>query len=182
MSSRSLPLLFSVLLLVSGCVSVGGPSRRGEEEMRVYLAPEDSLPGTVLEKINGTRHSLLLAAAEDLPPGIIDSVIRAQERGVVVRILLPPRTETWEAEYQRMVDAEVPTRIARTSRLSTSFLLLDGETVVLGTFYPQGDSRLDLEGVLVVFRSPALALRFERRFWRSWSEGRRIDFEGPQKA
>lgn len=106
------------------------------------------------DKANISIHILIYNINE---PSIVDSLIRAKERGIEVKIGVD-KTQYGQAgmkaEVQRMIDAGIETRIidvASTGIMHNKIAIIDGKVVIIGSFnYTNNAQKYSKENILLI--------------------------------
>jgi len=125
----------------------------------------------VVKTIDGARRTLLVQAYSFTDPRIIHAIGEAERRGVDVRVILDKENRQPRytgATYLR--NAGVPVRIDdKVAIAHNKVMVIDGETVVTGSFnFTKAAEEHNAEN-LVVLKDRALAARYAE----NWDEHRR---------
>ncbi len=155
---------------------------------------EDPIAPQLIALIDGAGETLDGAFYQIDHPGIIDAFIRAEQRGVRVRIVTDTRYFTdaaYTAGYQRMIDGGVEVKDDRRSgRMHDKFLVLDGREVFTGSYNLLGDDGprfMHLDNAVLI-RSRAFAqihtIEFEEMFggkfgpWKTDNTAHEVSIDG----
>lgn len=164
---KRLPLATCLLLLVgiSACrtreaaLPVGSGTA---PTIEVYFSPKGGCTQAVVRALDGARKSVLVQAYSFTSKDISQALVEAHKRGVRVEALLDEsqRTEKYsEADF--LVDMGIPTRIdAKHAIAHNKVMVLDGQTVITGSFNFTRAAELNNAENLLVIRSPELAAKY----------------------
>ncbi len=117
----------------------------------------EAAQGAIVQTIDGAVRSLDLAVSSFADGAIGDAVVRAAERGVSVRVVLPAATRTETGgQYAKLAAGHASVKFLDASRpFSYRFAVIDGATVVSGTYEWAGSTNQAMYGTLTVIRCGA---------------------------
>jgi phospholipase D len=135
----------------------------------------DSCEAKIVDEIDHSETSLLVQAYGFTSTPIIQSLRRAHDRGVVVRVLLDKDNDQPRytgATY--LTNAAVPVRIDdRVTIAHNKVIVIDGKTTIGGSFnYTVSAEKRNAENVTFV-RSQCVASEFAANFEKRWAISRK---------
>jgi phosphatidylserine/phosphatidylglycerophosphate/cardiolipin synthase-like enzyme len=163
--SRTLRLAL-VLLCCWTALASGAVVEAQSQPWAVYFSPQGGCTEAVVTALANARTSLHVQAYSFSSYPIIKAIIAAQTRGVRVEVILDKsqRTEKYSA-LPALLAAQVPTWIDAAHQIAhNKIMIIDGETVLTGSFnFTRSAEYHNAENLLVV-RDKALAERYEANF------------------
>ncbi|MCX6094956.1 MAG: phospholipase D-like domain-containing protein [Candidatus Bipolaricaulota bacterium] len=154
--SKRLGLALVVVLLV-------GVALHGQEcSTQSYLVSRgtaEAAQGAIVQTIDGATRSLDVAVSSFADGAIGDAVVRAAQRGISVRVILPvsARTETG-GQYAKLTAGSMPLKLVPAATpFSYRFAVIDGATVISGTYEWAGGTNQTTYGTLTVIRCGSVA-------------------------
>jgi hypothetical protein len=141
-----------VLILLAGASLCGQVCPT--QSYLVSRGTAESARNAIVQTIDGAARSLDIAVSSFADGGIGDAVVRAVQRGVSVRVVLPvsARTEA-EGQYRRLTTSGIPLKLVPASRtFSHRFAVVDGATVITGSYEWAGGTNQASYGTLTVIR------------------------------
>ncbi|MDD5265185.1 MAG: lamin tail domain-containing protein [Candidatus Bipolaricaulis sp.] len=114
----------------------------------------EAAQAAIVQTIDGTARSLDIAVSSFADGALGDAVIRAVQRGVSVRVVLPVSARTEPGgQYAKLAAGTVPLKLVPASTpFSYRFAVMDGATVVSGTYEWAGGTSQVAFGTLTVIR------------------------------
>jgi phosphatidylserine/phosphatidylglycerophosphate/cardiolipin synthase-like enzyme len=173
---RGLALTIAATASAVAALSFAPPARAAQTE--ACFSPR--LPGdcdptaTIVHTIDGARRSILVQAYELTSRPIVNALVSAHRRGVDVRVIvdygqLHDRRYHNEANEVRLLRAAgIPVLVdrPRNGLMHDKVMIIDGNTVITGSFnYTYRAEHNNVEN-LVVIHDPKLAAQYARH-WRS---------------
>jgi len=141
----------------------------GGGTLAVYFSPgngEAALDRIVAE-IDGARKEVWLAAFVLTHPRVVDALNAAARRGVAVRVLLERRNLT-DSQEEALIP-QVPYRAdANPAAMHLKTLVVDGRTLVTGSFNFTRSAVTRNDENLLVLTQPELARRYKEKVWQAW--------------
>jgi phosphatidylserine/phosphatidylglycerophosphate/cardiolipin synthase-like enzyme len=115
---------------------VPATTQAGAPKVTVYFSPETDLGALVVERIGKATTSMHVQAYSLSSAAIADALIAAHNRGVEVRVVIDAdRAGEDDSEAKRLANAGVATfGDAKESKAHSKIMLIDGHTVVTGSF------------------------------------------------
>lgn len=134
-------------------------------------APGGDCAALVASEIARARATLLVQAYNFTEPRIIDAIIAAQRRGVAVTVLLDKSAPRERGEGADAVAAAgIPVLIDRRPAIAhNKVMVIDGATVITGSFNFTRSAQCCNAENLLVLHSPALAAAYAGNFARRQS-------------
>ena len=158
-------MLLALGALVGGCDVLAPQADSGATPpaWRVCFSPNGGCTQLVVDALDAAKTSVLVQAYSFTSTPIAASLVKAHQRGVRVDVLLDKsqRTEHDSLGWY-LADAGVPVRIdAAHSIAHNKVMILDGETVITGSFnFTRAAETRNAENLLVL-RDRALAKRYQ---------------------
>jgi phosphatidylserine/phosphatidylglycerophosphate/cardiolipin synthase-like enzyme len=159
-----------VLFLSAGTASAG--------DIRVCFTPGDECTDVVVDTIREAKKEVLLQAYSFTSPPIVKALVDAKKRGVDVRVVLDRSNICKKADCENKGQIAADTlRIAKVPVLvddahaiaHNKVVVLDGATVITGSFnFTKAAQERNAENLLVI-RDPNLARRY-RANWQSHAD------------
>ncbi|OON34710.1 phospholipase D family protein [Izhakiella australiensis] len=158
MQKRCLPLLVSGLILLCPLAGLSAPG------VSVGFSPEGTAQTLVLNTLDAATQEIRLAGYSFTAPDIVQALVRAQARGVDVKVVLDDRgnrSKTSRAAMNLLVSHGIPVRTnGQYAILHDKIIITDGRTVETGSFnYTRSAEKRNSENALVIRDMPELAAR-----------------------
>ncbi len=161
---RVLPVFLSVFaFLTAGCQAQGiSRTTTNLPPIQVYFSPNGGCTDAVVREIAAARSTILVQAYSFTSAPIAKALIDAHKRGVDVRVVLDKsqRTEKYSsADF--LHNMGIPISIdARHAIAHNKIMVIDGQTVITGSFnFTKAAEENNAENLLVI-RSPELAAKY----------------------
>jgi phosphatidylserine/phosphatidylglycerophosphate/cardiolipin synthase-like enzyme len=161
---RALPL--AALATICGA-DADAPAPLGAAEVCFTLAAQDC-GAFAVAAIDEARSTLLVQAYNFTEPRIVAAIVAAHRRGVVVAVIVDKITARQRGEgVDAVASAGIPTFVDRGPRIAhNKVMVIDGETVLTGSFnWSVSAERYNAEN-LVALKSPELASFYAENFAR----------------
>ena len=159
------PRLLAVLGLT---ISPGfAASLRDEPAIEVHYAPAENLERLDAALIASARQRIDLAAYTLTDRAVLDALIEARRRGVLLRIVLDP-SESQGLDQLRLIAAAVRMKPPGPFMHLKSYLV-DGRTLRSGSANLSASGLKRQDNDLVLMRDPNAAAAFEKDFERIWA-------------
>jgi phosphatidylserine/phosphatidylglycerophosphate/cardiolipin synthase-like enzyme len=145
--------------------------------IEVGFSPGDA-ETLVVRTIDSARESIDVAAYSFTSRPVASALLRARDRGVIVRIVADRSQRTARYTSIRYLARQgVPVRIdSRYSIMHNKFLVIDGHTVETGSFnYTRAAQLGNAENVVVIEGAWGVAAAYGREWNRLWSESAPYD-------
>lgn len=157
------------LLVGLSCV---GPAMA--TQISVGFSPSGQALQNVLQAIHSARTSIDLAAYSFTSDDVVDALVRAEKRGVKVRVVADYKDNA-KGKYSKvgtLRENAIPTRLdPHYAIMHNKFLVVDGVTTETGSFnYTSSADKRNAENALVIWNQPAVAAVYEHEFERLWAE------------
>jgi len=106
----------------------------------------------IVQTIDGASRSLDVAVSSLVDSVIADAIVRALGRGVAVRVILPAAARSeGGGQYSKLLDAGAPLKLSPTP-LAGRTAVIDGATVITGSYEWAGGTAQTSYGTLTVIR------------------------------
>jgi phosphatidylserine/phosphatidylglycerophosphate/cardiolipin synthase-like enzyme len=164
---RKLKLVLLAGVAVVSCAQTEGPVPGVAAQVCFTLGPADC-GAFAIAAIDGAKRTLLVQAYNFTEPRIIAAIVEAHRRGVAVTVIVDKITARQRGEgVDRVAAAGIPTYVDREPRIAhNKVMVIDGATVLTGSFnWSVSAERYNAEN-LVALRSPALAQHYAQNFAR----------------
>jgi phosphatidylserine/phosphatidylglycerophosphate/cardiolipin synthase-like enzyme len=159
MKRLPLPFLLVLLLLVPACRPRDPQSL---PPIEVRFSPKGGCTEAVVEEIDAARTSILVQAYSFTSAPIAKALVDAHKRGVDVQVILDKSQRTEKYSSADFVQhADIPTFIdAQHAIAHNKIMIIDGRTVVTGSFnFTNAAEEHNAENLLVI-RSPEMAEKY----------------------
>jgi phosphatidylserine/phosphatidylglycerophosphate/cardiolipin synthase-like enzyme len=162
-------LIFYLLLTIASSASVFPAF--ATPTMEDAFSPAQGATALVIKTIGTARQSIHVAAYSFTSRPIADALVAAHDKGVDVEVVLDKSQRRGKmAAY--IAAHGIPTRISyRYSIMHDKFILVDGQTVELGSFnYTSAAEKKNAENVLVIHGSKKIVTDYDKQ-WRILWDG-----------
>lgn len=142
--------------------------------VEVLFSPEDGVAGRLVRLLDGAEHSVEVLAYSFTNDRVADALLRAEERGVSVRMLFEEeQTEESGADYGYLRQSGIAARLDGSRDLQhNKVIIVDGEWVVTGSYnFTRSADRTNDENV-VILRDRNLSGEYLAEFERLYELGK----------
>ncbi len=141
----------------------------------VYFSPQGACTEAIVAAVGQARKSLHIEAYIFTSQPILHAVIAAQTRGVEVAVILDAgESEDKYSVLRSLLADRVPTWINAAYHIAhNKIMIIDGETVITGSFDFSRSAEEDNAENLLVIRDQALAAHYEANFQEHLRHSRR---------
>jgi phosphatidylserine/phosphatidylglycerophosphate/cardiolipin synthase-like enzyme len=169
------PLVFTVILwiVVSSCATV--PPERTEKtsplNWEVYFSPNGGCTDAIIRELDRAKNTVLVQAYTFTSPPIAEAVLNAHKRGVKVDVILDKSQRTDQySSATFFYNSGIPVKIDAVHVIAhNKIMIIDGETVITGSFnFTKAAEGNNAENLLVI-RDKKLA----ERYTKNWQEHER---------
>ncbi len=166
---KSMKRLLLALLLACAAFSLpAGDMKVIQGSMMVYFSPSGGCTEAVVNAIDNAKQNILVQAYSFTSSPIAKALVEAHKRGVVCKVILDKsqRTEKYsEADF--LVHAGIATWIDAEHRIAhNKVMVIDGQTVITGSFNFTKSAETGNAENLLVIRSPELAGKYAENWKR----------------
>ncbi len=163
-----------VILLLLRC---SFPDGAAAESVEIAFSPDRGATDLVVRTVSEAKESVRVAAYSFTSKPIALALLKAHERGVDVRVVVDKSQAT--ARYTAatfLANQNVQVRIDyRYSIMHDKFLVIDGQTVELGSFnFTASAENRNAENVMVLRNAPGVAVRYAQEWERLWQESKEM--------
>lgn len=154
-----------VLTLAFGCASPPAPA--GPENVRALFCPQDACESELIEQIDSAQKSIHCAVYLFTLEDVREAIIRAEERGVDVKLVLETQdSESEWSQYPSLRD-KVDVRLDGNQYLMhNKYCVFDGKIVWTGSYnWSKSGSERNNENV-VILEDSKIAEEYESDFER----------------
>lgn len=147
--------------------------------LEVAFSPDGGSEGLVKKVIDSANKEVLVMAYSFTSAPIVDSLLKAAKRGVIVKVVADKKNNTSQdasgkarAAMSALVNAGVEVRLNGVYPIHhDKVVIADRKTVELGSFnYSAAAQKSNSENVLVVWSDPDLANIYIKHFERNFNE------------
>ncbi len=178
---RRFVLMLVMLLIPLGCQrNQAGPAtaKVSDGNIAVYFSPNGGCTDAIVKALDGAKSTLLVHAYSFTSAPIAKAVVDAHKRGVKVQVILDKsqRTEKYSsADF--VAHAGIPTFIDEKHQIAhNKIMIIDGETVITGSFnFTKSAEEHNAENLLVI-RSKDLAEKYTAN-WQAHAE-HSVEYQG----
>lgn len=175
-------LMLVVVLAADGGTDAGVVLGPCSTKQTICFSPLGACDKKLIALIDSAKKTLEVAIYSVNLPEVTDAIIRAQIRGVAVRMLLDSSqlTQSKEApQIQKLADARVPMkRDGHSGVMHMKFVVIDDTWFETGSFnYTNGGANLNNENMLI-WSCPRNALAYKQEFERLWALFRSVVVDG----
>ena len=160
MPTRRFPLL--LLLVITGLLPGCDYTPRSLPPIETYFSPKGGVTDAVVTEIDRARQTVFVQAYSFTSHPIAEALVRAQQRGVVVHVILDRsnRTEKYSsADF--LAHAGMTVLIdARHEIAHNKIMILDGEVVITGSFNFTHQAEVENAENLLIIRDRDIASRY----------------------
>ena len=128
----------------------------------VYFSPRGGCTEAVVRELNAARKTILVQAYSFTSAPIAAALVAASRRGVRVEAILDKSNKTGKySEADFLLNARIPTYIDDKHAIAhNKVMIIDGETVITGSFnFTKAAEESNAENLLIL-RSPKLAAQY----------------------
>jgi phosphatidylserine/phosphatidylglycerophosphate/cardiolipin synthase-like enzyme len=162
MNRIAIRVLLLLVLLVTACHAQDTSPPSSLPPVEVYFSPKGGCTEAVVNELNATKSSVIVQAYSFTSTPIAKALLEAHKRGVKVQVILDKsqRTEKYsEADF--LVNVGIPTKIdAQHAIAHNKVMVIDGATVITGSFNFTKNAEANNAENLLVIRSPELATKY----------------------
>ena len=147
-----------------------GPARPTRSE--AHFSPGEDCPRAIIGLLNGARQKAEVCVFTITDDRLSTAVLEAHRRGVSVRIITDDaKAEDLGSDVERFESAGIPVRVDRSPfHMHHKFAILDGESLLTGSYnWTRGAAR-DNEENLIVTTDPRFLTPFGATFERLWAK------------
>ena len=162
-------VIFLLLFVgLAGCQSVGPVRPQAQTPpWTVCFSPRGGCTQLIVDTLANAKSSVLVQAYSFTSEPIAQALVEAHARGVDVEVILDKsqRTED-DARTKLLMDAGIPVRVDAAHAIAhNKVMVIDGETVITGSFnFTKVAEERNAENLLVI-RDAALAAKYDAN-WR----------------
>ena len=138
----------------------------------IFFCPEDACADELVSHIDQATESIDIAIYSFTLDSISDSVIRAKERGVVVRIVFDyTQASNQYSEDEKLLEEGIFVKIKKGSgSMHNKFMVIDGKKVFTGSFNYSKNGNTKNDENLVLLLSEKIAAKYSSEFEELWQE------------
>ncbi len=164
-------IIFLTIFILLGCIQQQSQSQPQAFSETVYFCPEDHCAEQLIERLDLAKESIDIAIYSFTLDEIADSLIRAKERGVSVRVLFDASQASGKySEDERLTENAVPVKVYDKSSgiMHNKFAVIDSKLVGTGSFnYSQNANKFNDEN-LIFLDLPSTVQSYKLEFEELW--------------
>lgn len=153
-----------LLLIAYATNRASAPIEQGG--IAVVFSPDGGAAGTVVDAVRSAKRTLDVAAYHITHPNIAREIVAANRRGVSVRVIMDSdqsRQKYSSATY--LFNAGIPVRIWTPGMMHNKYLIIDGQTIVTGSFnFTKSADESNAENLLVIQGKSRIAAAYRQNF------------------
>ena len=167
-------IILILLLLVPACRAQEVPQSRQAQTLppiEVHFSPKGGCTEAVVRELGAAQQSVLVQAYSFTSAPIAKALVDAHKRGVEVQAVLDKSQGTEKySSADFVIHAVIPTRIdAKHAIAHNKVMVIDGQTVITGSFnFTKAAEEHNAENLLVI-RSPELAAKYAAN-WKAHAD------------
>ena len=157
---------------VTGAIREVGPPAARPVVAEAHFSPGDDCPRAIGRLLANARRTADICVFTITDDRLADALLDAHRRGIAIRIITDDaKAEDLGSDVDRFERAGIPTRVDRSPfHMHHKFAILDGETLLTGSYnWTRGAAR-DNEENLIVTTDPRLLAPFGGTFDRLWAK------------
>jgi phosphatidylserine/phosphatidylglycerophosphate/cardiolipin synthase-like enzyme len=161
--------IFTVILLMILSPSITFPQEKPPTcSYEVYLSPHGGCTDAVIRELNKAKSTILVRAYTFTSAPIAKALLNAHKRGVKIKVILDKSQRTQKySSATFLYNHGIPVKIdAQHAIARNKVMIIDGETVVTGSFNFNKAAEENYSENLLVIRDRKLA----ERYTRNWQE------------
>ena len=159
---KHLALILLLLCLLPACQAQDTSHPTTLPSIEVFFSPKGGCTEAVVKELNAAKTSVLVQAYSFTSTPIAKALLEAHKRRVKVEVVLDKsqRTEKYsEADF--LVNVGIPVRIDSQHAIAhDKVMVIDGATVITGSFNFTKNAEANNAENLLVIRSPELAAKY----------------------
>ena len=141
---------------------------------QVGFSPRGQSLNVILNNINKSEQSILIAAYSFTSKPIAQALLEAKERGVRVMVIADAKSNrSRHSVLPQLADNGISVRLNNNyAILHHKFMVIDGQHIETGSFnYSVNAVNRNAENVLVILNMPELAKQYLEQWHKLWNEG-----------
>ena len=160
-----LPLTLILLLFVPACRAQDVPQGQQNQSLppvEVYFSPKGGCTEAVVQELGKAKATVLVQAYSFTSVPIAKALLAAHKRGVKVEVILDKSQKSEKySEADFLVNVGIPVQIDTKHAIAhNKIMVIDGQTVITGSFnFTTAAEEKNAENLLVI-RSPELAAKY----------------------
>jgi phosphatidylserine/phosphatidylglycerophosphate/cardiolipin synthase-like enzyme len=158
-------LSIAVILIITLWTVLSPPAGLTQDKpgaWEVYFSPRGGCTEAIIRELNNAKSSVLVQAYSFTSAPIAKALLDAHKRGVNVKVILDKRQSTERySSATFLLNSGIPVKIdARHAIAHSKVMVIDGETVITGSFNFTRAAEENNEENLVVVKDKRLAERY----------------------
>jgi phosphatidylserine/phosphatidylglycerophosphate/cardiolipin synthase-like enzyme len=144
------------------------------EVLGVYFTPPAGAAAAIVEALDASEHEILVQAYGFTHNAIAQALVRAHQRGVVVRVLLDAKSST---SNRYVMDVLAQARVAlrldgKHAIAHNKVMVIDESVVITGSLNFTNSAETRNAENFIILKSSALAQRYTSEWLIHWHHGR----------
>ena len=144
--------------------------------VEVYFSPDDKVAEHLLDLLRAAQRSIYFMAFSFTADDLADAILERAQKGVVVAGVMEEAQvkSNSGSDYDRFLQAGLDVRLDSNPRnMHHKVILIDGETVITGSYNFSNRAEKDNDENVVVIHDPAIADQFMVEFERLYQDAHR---------
>ena len=162
MNRTIIVVLLLFVLRVPGCQAQQEVSQTSLPPIQVYFSPKGGCTEAVVKELDAAKETVFVQAYSFTSTPIAKALLAAHKRGVKVEVILDKSQKTEKySDADFLVNVGIPVQIdAKHAIAHNKVMVIDGATVITGSFnFTKAAEEHNAENLLVI-RSPELAAKY----------------------
>lgn len=159
--------IFRFLVLSLVVFSIYSPALFPGSSSSVYFSPQGGCTQAIIKELDGAKKEVLVQAYAFTSAPVAKALLNAHTRGVKVKVLLDKsQKQNKYSSADFLAHSGIPTMIDAAHRIAhNKVVIIDGETVITGSFdFTPAAEEKNAENLLVI-RDRGLPGRYIQNFW-----------------
>lgn len=140
---------------------------------KVEFSPGSASTKLIIDTINNAHKSIYVAVYSFTSTSIADSLIKAHERGVDVKVVLDKGQAAHKSSrHAQLLSGGIPMRISKKYKsMHNKFMVIDNSIVETGSFnYTDNAGKHNAENILIIYQNHELAHKYLSVWQKLWNE------------
>jgi phosphatidylserine/phosphatidylglycerophosphate/cardiolipin synthase-like enzyme len=144
------------------------------EVVGIYFTPPSDVASAVIDVIDQSQKEVLVQAYGFTHNGIAQALVRANARGVAVKVLLDAKTDATNRYVTELLQAQqIPLRLDASHAIAhNKVIVVDGTLVITGSFNFTNSAQTRNAENLLVLKSTGLADSYKANWQTHWNHSR----------
>lgn len=154
-------------------LNFGAPQQQSQSasnQIEVFFCPQDRCADQLIAKIDSAQKSIYVAIYSFTLDGVADALIRAERRGVEVKVIFDyGQASGVSSDDEKLAAAGIPIELRNGSGyMHNKFIIIDGELVGTGSFNYSANADEKNDENLIFILDAGLAKKYKADFDQIW--------------